>query len=233
MGISLKKGQGISLKKSEYDLSQVTIGLGWDVTEEFTTVEKTVERKKGGLSGLFGGTEQVVEKTQVPIEYDLDAIAFLLNEQGKVGDLGDIGPNGGGTLINSDVIFYNNMRHKSGAIWLTGDNQTGDGDGDDEQIITNLDQLPAQIKTVLFVVHNYQGIIKGQNFSKVKNAFIRAVDKNDKEMARFDISGDASYANCNSLIFASLERQGAEWKYTAIGKPYTTDSFLDILKEYL
>lgn len=232
MGISLKKGQGVSLKKSEYDLSQVTIGLGWDVAEEFTTVTRTVERKKDGLSGLFGGTEQIVETVQVPVEYDLDAIAFLLNDKGKIANLGDIGPNGGGTLVNSDVIFYNNLRHKTGAIWLTGDNRTGDGDGDDEQIIVNLDQLPLQYKSVLFVVHNYQGIAKGQNFSKVKNAFIRAVDRNGNEMVRFDISGDASYANCNSLVFAELIRQGNDWTYTAIGKPYPSDSFIDILNEY-
>jgi stress response protein SCP2 len=233
MGVSLKKGQGISLKKNEYDLSRVTIGLGWDVAEEFATIDKIVERKKSGLSGLFGGTEQVIEKVQVPVEYDLDAIAFLLNDQAKVGDLGDIGPNGGGTLVNGDVIFYNNMRHKSGAIWLTGDNRTGEGDGDDEQIIVNLDQLPPQFKTVLFVVHNYQGISKGQNFSKVRNAYIRAVDNSGKEMVRFDISGDASYANCNALVFAALDKKGNDWNYIAIGKPYPSDSFLDILKEYM
>lgn len=214
MGISLKKGQGISLKKSEYDLSQVTIGLGWDVAEE----------KVGLLGRLMGKKSE---------EYDLDAIAFLLNEQGKVEDAGDLGPGGGPTLINSDVIFYNNLRHKSGAIWLTGDNRTGAGDGDDEQIIANLDQLPERINKVLFVVHNYQGISKGQSFSKIQNAYIRAVDKNGKEMVRYDISRDDNYANCNSMIFAELERQGNDWKYTAIGKPYPSDSFIEILKEYL
>lgn len=213
MAISLKKGQGVSLKKSENDLSQVTIGLGWDVAEE------------GG--GFFG--KLLGKKTE---EYDLDAVAFLLDENGKVADLGKPGDKGGVSLVDGDVIFYNSMKHKSGSIWLTGDNRTGVGDGDDEQIIVNLDQLPERYKKVLFVVQIYKGIELKQNFSKVSNAFIRAVDKKDKEMCRFDLSGDPTYANCRSLVFAELERQGSEWKFNAIAKPYPGDSFVAILKEY-
>lgn len=215
MAISLKKGQGVSLKKSENELSEVTIGLGWDVNEE-------------GGGGFFG---KLLGKK--PEEYDLDAVAFLLDENGKVVDLGDAGPQGGATLVNGDVIFFNSMHHKSGAIWLTGDNRTGAGDGDDEQIIVKLDQLPQQYKKVLFVVQIYQGIEKNQNFSKIKNAFIRAVDKKNKEMCRFDLSGDSTYSNCYSLVFAELERQGSEWKFNAIGKPYSSDNFVEILKEYV
>ena len=214
MAISLKKGQGISLKKSENELSEVTIGLGWDVNEE----------GRGFLGKLLG---------KKPEEYDLDAVAFLLDENGKVADLGDPGPKGGPTLINSDVIFFKNMRHKSGAIWLTGDNQTGDGDGDDEQIIVKLDQLPPQYKKVLFVVQIYEGVKRNQDFSKIKNAFIRTVDKKNSEMCRFDLSGNPTYANYRSLVFAELERQGQEWKFNAIGKPYPGDSFVEILKEYV
>jgi stress response protein SCP2 len=213
MGVSLKKGQGISLKKSEYDLSQVTIGLGWDIAEE--------------SAGFFG--KLLGKKTE---EYDLDAVAFLLDSNGKVADLGEKGPDGGPTLKNGDVVFYNSMRHKTGAIWLTGDNRTGAGDGDDEQIIVKLDQLPDRFQKVLFVVQIYEGSKRDQNFSKVKNAFIRAVDNRGKEMVRFDLSGDPTYANCRSLVFAELERQGSEWKYSAIGKPYVGDSFVQILKDY-
>ncbi len=114
MSVSLSKGQGVSLKKNEYDLSSVTIGLGWDINEE----------KKGFLGGIFGKKE----------EYDLDVIAFLCNSAGKVTDLGNV-ENGKPTLVNGDIIFFNSLRHKSGNIWLTGDNRTGAGDGDDEQII--------------------------------------------------------------------------------------------------
>ncbi|GHV57717.1 tellurium resistance protein TerX [Deltaproteobacteria bacterium] len=205
MAISLKKGQGVSLKKSDYDLSEVTIGLGWDVATG----------KSGFLGKLLGKKQE---------EYDLDAIAFLLDPNGKVANLSN--------NDSQDVIFYNNMRHKSGTIWLTGDNRTGAGEGDDEQIIVKLDQLPTEYQKVLFVVTIYQGRKKNQNFGKIENAFIRAVDKNDKEMCRFDLSGDKTYADYHSMVFAELERQGSEWKFTALGKPYATDSFVDILQGY-
>ncbi len=213
MAISLKKGQGISLKKNENDLSQVTIGLGWDVAPEG--------------SGFFG---KLLGKK--PEEYDLDAVAFLLDENGRVSDLGKPGDKGGPSLVDSDVVFYNSLKHKSGAIWLTGDNRTGAGDGDDEQIIVNLNELPERYKRVLFIVQIYNGIELKQNFSKVSNAFIRAVDKKGKEMCRFDLSGDPAYSNCRSLVFAELGRQGSEWKFNAIGRPYSGDSFVSILKEY-
>lgn len=215
MAISLKKGQGVSLKKAENELSEVTIGLGWDVAED----------GGGGFLGKLLGKKQE--------EYDLDAVAFLLDQNGKVANLGSNGPDGGPTLKDGDIIFYNSMHHHSGAIWLTGDNRTGAGDGDDEQIIVKLDQLPQDCKKVLFVVQIYQGIEKNQNFAKVKNAFIRAIDKKNKEMCRFDLSGNPAYSNCRSMVFAELERQGSEWTFNAIGKPYPGDSFVEILREYV
>ena len=154
MAVSLKKGQGISLRKDEFDLSSVTIGLGWDVATE----------SRGLLKSLFTKKEE---------DYDLDAIAFLLGKDGKVQDLGRDRA-GNVTLTNSDVIFFNNLRHPSGAIWLTGDNRTGDGDGDDEQIIVRLNDLHARYESIIFVVSIYQGKEKGQSFGKVSNAFIRS-----------------------------------------------------------
>lgn len=121
MTVSLRKGQGVSLRKNEFDLSSVTIGLGWDINEE----------KKGFLGGIFGKKEE---------EYDLDVIAFLCNAAGKVTDLGNV-ENGKPTLVNGDIVFFNSLRHKSGQIWLTGDNRTGAGDGDDEQIIVKLNSI--------------------------------------------------------------------------------------------
>lgn len=129
MSVSLSKGQGVSLKKNEHDLSSVTIGLGWDINEE----------KKGLLGGLFGKKEE---------EYDLDVIAFLCNAAGKVTDLGKV-ENGKPTLVDGDIIFFNSLRHKSGDIWLTGDNRTGAGDGDDEQIIVKLNALDAKYEKKL------------------------------------------------------------------------------------
>lgn len=213
MAVSLKKGQGVSLKKEEFDLSRVTIGLGWDVNEE----------KSGGILGFL---------SKKP-EYDLDAVAFLIGENGKVNDLGAT-ENGRPSLNNGDVIFFNNLKHHSGQIWLTGDNRDGSGDGDDEQIIVNLNALPDKYIKVIFVVQIYHGKKNNQDFSKVQNAFIRAEDAKGKEMTRFDLSGDASFANYCSVTFAELAREGGgSWKFTAIGTPHVEDSFAYILKKYI
>lgn len=234
MAVTLKKGQGISLRKSDYDLSRVTIGLGWDCAEpnqqQFEIVERTVERKKAGLSGMLGATEMVTEQVRVPLEWDLDVIAFLCDASGKVKHLGDI-KNGHPTLINGDVVFFNSMQHRSGQIWLTGDNRDGSGDGDDEQIIANLNEIPAYIEKIAFIVHIYQGKRKMQNFSGVNNAFIRAVDNKGNEMTRFDLSGGQSLEQHSSMIFAELIREPSGWKLNAIGEPFETDNFVDILRQ--
>lgn len=213
MAISLKKGQGVSLKKSDYDLSMVTIGLGWDIKEE----------KKGLLGSFLGKQEE---------EYDLDAVAFLCDANGKVKNLGGVDGNNRVTLVGGDIVFFNNLRHSSGCVWLTGDNRTGDGDGDDEQIIVKLNDLPEAYQKIAFVVQIYGGQTKGQNFGKVKNAFIRAVDNKNKEMARFDLSGGAAFSQYCSLLFAELVRESGGWKFNAIGSPDQSDSFVAWLKQY-
>jgi tellurium resistance protein TerD len=213
MGVSLKKGQGISLKKEENDLSTLTIGLGWDVAEN----------KVGSfLGGLFNRKEE---------DYDLDAIAFLLGKNGKVNDLGKV-VNGKYSVGEGDIVFYNSMKHPSGKIWLTGDNRTGAGDGDDEQIIVKLNEMPDKYESIVFVVTIYQGIDKKQNFGSVKKAYIRAVDGKGKELARYDISGDATFSRYHSITFAQVKRDGSAWKFEAIGTPHETDRFAILLKEY-
>lgn len=166
MAIRLKKGQGVSLRKDDHDLSQVTIGLKWDIAEE---------KPSGLLGGLFGKKQE---------EYDLDVVAFLCGGNGKVNDIGKLDPSRG--PINGDVVFFNSMQHPSGQIWLTGDNRTGAGEGDDEQIIARLN--PEHYQKIVFVVQIYQGIQRKQSFGQVKNAFIRAVDQSGREMTRFDLS---------------------------------------------
>ncbi|OCJ45467.1 TerD family protein [Serratia sp. 14-2641] len=213
MSVSLRKGQSVSLRKNEHDLSSVTIGLGWDINEE----------KKGLLGGLFGKKEP---------EYDLDVIAFLCNTQGKVADLGDV-ENGRPSLVNGDIIFFNSLRHKSGHIWLTGDNRTGAGDGDDEQIIAQLNSLDPKYEKIVFIVQIYNGQELKQHFGKVQNAFIRAVDAKNVEMARFDLSGGAAFDGQRSMLFAELVRESTGWKLNAIGEPSESDSFVSHLKNYL
>ena len=213
MAVNLRKGQGVSLRKDQNDLSKVTIGLGWDIAQA----------KSGGLLGsMFAKKEP---------DYDLDVVAFLCGSSGKVNDLGKT-ENGQPTLVNGDIVFYNSMQHHTGQVLLTGDNRTGVGDGDDEQIIANLNGLPDKYQKIAFVVQIYKGIEQKQNFGKVKNAFIRAVDRGGKEMARFDLSGGEGFANCRSMIFAELVREEGGWKFNAIGRPFETDSFVHILRDH-
>lgn len=220
MAINLVKGQTIDLRKNDkgesFDLSSVTIGLGWDV-----------RKKSGGgfLGKLFSGgaTE----------DYDLDAVAFLLNANGKVADTGRTATTNDGrqvALYQGDVVFFNSQKHPSGQIWLTGDNRTGAGDGDDEQIIVRLDTLDPKYDKIVFLVTIYQGRQKNQHFSMVDNAYIRAVDAKGKEIARFSLSGDATYNGMCSLVFAEVYRKDGGWKFRALGNPNTTDNFVEILK---
>ena len=210
MAVSLKKGQGVSLKKSESDLSMVTIGLGWDIQES---------PKKGFFGSMFSST-------QVP-DYDLDVVAFLCDANGKIPNIGQ-----NNDLKGGDVVFFNSMRHSSGCIWLTGDNRTGAGDGDDEQIIVKLNEMPEKYHKIVFVVQIYQGKQNAQSFGKVNSAYIRAVDGKNKEMARFDLSGGAEYHNCCSMLFAELVRESGGWKLNAIGKPSESDTFVTWLRIY-
>jgi stress response protein SCP2 len=215
MGVRLEKGQGVSLEKSHHDLSQVTIGLGWDVNPNTGLLAK-----RGGASAT---------------DYDLDVIAFLCGADGKVKDLG-WDKAGKATLVNSDVVHFNHMKHRSGCVWLTGDDRTGagGGDGDDEQIIVRLNDLPAAFAKLVFVVQIYKGREHGQSFGEVRNAYIRATDARGQEMARFDLSGGAAYQDCRSLLFAELERNpGGGWTFRAIGTPSPSDNFVDWLKQFL
>ena len=215
MAINLQKGQTIDLRKSsdgvsEYDLSTVTIGLGWDMREQ----------KSGGFLGkLLGGAKKGED-------YDLDAIAFLLDANGKVTNLGGQG------LVGGDVIFFNSLKHPSGDIWLTGDNRTGAGDGDDEQIIVKLNALNQKYQKIVFLVTIYQGKQKGQHFGMVENAFIRAVDARGKEIARYSMSGDPTYNGMCGMVFAEVYRKDGAWKFRALGDVRPSDSFVDILKQY-
>ncbi|OCX52303.1 tellurium resistance protein TerX [Mucilaginibacter sp. PPCGB 2223] len=220
MAINLVKGQTIDLRKNDkgdtFDLSQVTIGLGWDVRQ-----------KSGGLLGkLFGGGESD--------EYDLDAIAFLLNSSGKVANMGRAIDKGGRhiNMYEGDVVYFNSMIHPSGHIWLTGDNRTGAGDGDDEQIIVKLDSLEPQFDRIVFVVAIYQGRQNHQHFGMVENAFIRAVDARGREIARFSLSGDATFNGMCAMTFAEVYRRDGTWKFRALGEPHPTDNFVEILKQY-
>jgi stress response protein SCP2 len=205
MAISLKKGQTINLEKDTNDLSQIIIGLGWKI------------KKKGFFAKLSGASD----------DCDLDALAFLLNQEGKLENLGD-------NLIGSDVIFFNNLRHPSGEIYHSGDNRVGGtGANDDEQIVVRLNTIPAKYHRILFLVQIYQGVTKKQHFSEVESAYIRAVDAKGVEMARFSLDSDPQYVGKCIMVFGEVYRHGGGWKFRALGEGHATDNFVEILKSHL
>ena len=139
-------------------------------------------------------------------DFDLDASAFLLKADGKV-------------RADSDFIFYNQLKSVDGSVEHTGDNRTGEGDGDDEAIKVDLSKVPADIDRIAFTVTIHEAEARNQNFGQVRNAFIRIVNQDtNSEVARYDLAEDASTET--AMIFAELYRNGAEWKFRAVGQGY-------------
>ena len=141
-------------------------------------------------------------------EFDLDASAILVTSSGKVRN-------------NDDFIFYNQLESKDGSVVHQGDNRTGEGDGDDEQILVNLATVAPDIDRVVIVVSIDQAEARRQNFGQVRDAFCRVVNQqNDQEIVRYDLSEDA--ASETTMVFAEIYRNGAEWKFRAVGQGYAS-----------
>ena len=176
MGISLSKGGNLSLSKTDPTLKNIIVGLGWDA------------RPTAGT------------------DFDLDASAFMVKEDGKV-------------RSDADFIFYNQLRSSCGSVEHTGDNKTGAGEGDDESLIVLLDKVPAEIQRIIITVTIHEADTRRQNFGQVSNAFIRLVNKdNNNEVARFDLSEDASVET--AMVFGEIYKHGGEWKFKAVGQGY-------------
>ena len=125
-------------------------------------------------------------------------------------------------------MFFGNLRHPSGAIVHQGDNLTGAGEGDDEQIMVNLQQVPADVDKMVFVVNIYDARARNQHFGMIKNAFIRLVDMDKKtEICKFNLS--ENYSNMTGLVVGEIYRKNGEWKFNAIGQPVREASRLDAL----
>lgn len=209
MAINLSKGQTINLNKDEHDLSSITIGLGWKIQQQ----------KAGLLGGLFGGKQE---------DYDLDAIAFLLDQNDRVANLGD------DRWVGGDVVFFNSLRHPTGHVYHSGDNRVGgDGAQDDEQIVVKLTSLDSRYHKILFLVCIYQGRQKQQHFGKVDSAYMRALDAKGKEIARYSLSADPSYAERCTMVFGEVYRKDGGWKFRALGDAHPFDSFVELLKQHL
>lgn len=176
MAVSLKKGENVSLSKTDPNLKNVLIGLGWDA------------RASDGM------------------DFDLDASLFMVGENGKV--------------QNDDwFIFYNQLHSPCRSVEHTGDNRTGDGDGDDEAIKVALDKVPAHINRLVIAVTIHDAETRKQNFGMVLDAFVRLVNSDsDQEVLRFDLSED--YSTETAMVFGEIYRRGSEWKFRAVGQGY-------------
>ncbi len=202
MAVSLKKGQRVDLRKNDGEtLKNVTVGLGWDVI---------VPPKKGGFLGIFASQP-------APPDIDCDA-SVLLCKEGKVKD-------------NSDVVYYRNRKHKSGAIYHMGDNLTGAGDGDDEQINVKLMDIPAEYDKLVFVVNIFKAQERNQHFGMIQNCFIRIIDNDTRvELCRFDLS--ENYSGQTAMIFGEVYRKDGGWKFNAIGQGTTDDSLMQLVQRF-
>ena len=159
-----------------------------------------------GLKEVMVGLGWDVKRYDGGSDFDLDASVFMLADSGKV-------PSDG------EFIFYGNKKHSSGSVEHMGDNLTGAGEGDDEQIKINLDTIPANISKIDFTVTIYEADQRKQNFGQVENAFIRIVNAvNGEELIRYDLTEDFSIET--AVVVGELYRHGGEWKFNAIGSGF-------------
>ena len=139
---------------------------------------------------------------------------------------------GGRLLDKSDLVFYNNLTHATGTVVHQGDNLTGAGDGDDEQIYVDLARMPQTYDRVVFVVTIYQARERKQHFGLIRNAFIRICDAdNGTEICKFNLS--ENYYGKTAMIVAEVRRAGSEWIFNAIGEPTTDNSIVDMAGRFM
>ncbi len=162
-----------------------------------------LSKENPGLSKILVGLGWDIKRYDGGDAFDLDASAFLLGANGKVPS-------------DDEFIFYNQPKHKSGSIEYMGDNRTGAGEGDDEQIKVDLSAVPADIQKIDFTVTIHEAEARKQNFGQVENAYIRVVDEaNNKEILKYDLTED--YSGQTALVVGEIYRHNGEWKFNAIG----------------
>ena len=159
-----------------------------------------------GLKEVLVGLGWDINRYDGGKDFDLDASAFLLGANGKVAS-------------DDDFVFYGNLKHKSGGVEHLGDNLTGAGEGDDEQIKIFLDKVPADVQKIDFTVTIYEADERKQSFGQVENAFIRVVNAaTNEELIRYDLGEDFSIET--AVVVGELYRHGGEWKFNAIGSGF-------------
>lgn len=166
-------------------------------------------QKKGGLFSRKPKTANI----------DCDASAIVLSSGGKLVD-------------KKDIVYFGNLNHASGSITHLGDNLTGEGDGDDEQIIIELDRVPASYEKIVMVVNIYQAYERNQHFGMIQNAFIRVVDADTKtELCKYNLS--ENYEGMTAMVFGEVYRHNGEWKFNAIGQPTQDKGLGELASRYM
>lgn len=200
MSINLQKGQKIELTKSGSGLKHIMVGLGWD--------EAHKENSDDGFQGLFKSKPQYMK----PQDIDCDASAIICDNDGKY----------------MNLVCYRNLQLSDGSIVHQGDNLTGAGDGDDEQIIVDLSKVSPSVGKIVFVVNIYQASKRSQHFGMIRNAFIRLVDiDKNNEICRYNLSDN--YSGMEGLIVGEIYRYNGDWKFNAIGQPVKSAAYVDDL----
>lgn len=177
MPINLTKGQKVDLTKGNPGLKKLMVGLGWDV------------------NAFDSGAD-----------FDLDASAFMLGDNGRC-------------PTEKEFIFYGNLVHESESVKHMGDNLTGEGEGDDEQIFVDLSKIPANISRIAFTVTIYESEERRQNFGQVSNSFIRIVDEDSgQELIHYDLGEDFSIET--AVVVGEIYKHNGAWKFNAIGSGF-------------
>lgn len=159
-----------------------------------------------GLTSVVVGLGWDTNKYDGGNDFDLDSSIFLLGENGKVTN-------------ETDFIFYNNREGAGGAVVHTGDNRTGDGDGDDEQVKINLTAVPANIQRIAFTITIHDADSRNQNFGQVSNSYARIFNETTgEELIRYDLGEDFSIET--AIVVGEIYRHNGEWKFSAIGSGY-------------
>lgn len=172
------------------------------------TKGQKVDLTKGNpkLNNIMVGLGWDINAFDSGYDFDLDASVFMLGANGKC-------------PTENEFVFYGNLKHSSNAVEHMGDNLTGEGDGDDEQISINLSKIPANIERIAFTVTIYDAETRRQNFGQVSNAFIRIVDEDtETELIRYDLGEDFSIET--AVVVGELYRYNGEWKFNAIGSGF-------------
>ncbi|WP_066256924.1 TerD family protein [Neobacillus drentensis] len=202
MAINLQKGQRVDLTKSNPGLSKILVGLGWDPVQS------------GGGGGLFGGLFGGGGAANI----DCDASVIMLGANDKLQN-------------NKDVVYFGNLKSMDGSVQHSGDNLTGDGDGDDEQVIIDLSRVPSHIHKLVFVVNIYDCVKRKQHFGMIKNAFIRVVNPgNNQELLHYNLTDNYSGLTC--LVTGEIYRHGNEWKFAAIGSATNAASLSEVVRSF-